>query len=810
MHSIWQMSALLVYLCLFVLFSISNGFLEVVLPRVAQAHAGSHVARSACYSQPVWIGSGTRLQRDRWFPSDSIEGLEGANATLDSIKEQLETHSLQLAARLITLRLEREPALSRNADNLNRATSNNSTNVQDGVHPLVHGKFVDLCCTRAGEQTLERLFQHEEAFAHEPFTIMGAIIVLQSVLILGSQCGLTTTPEQFENSISHLKDAEARTNTLDFSAWNKSSARRLKYQNNRTPALQLLGTLKRKRSARGAFDLLVSLGVWQKHEDLALIRSGFSLRFDSAEIEAANKAAATKHDPDSVLGIRRDLLHHKLYTIDSASTSEIDDALSVEKIVGKPGESRVRYWIHIADVERWAPWDSDLFRVAKERGTSLYLPHGSIPMLPARISSEVMSLRAATEACALSLGVELAEDGSILDSSLVLVPSLVRVRYRLTYDEVDEMLDEGLAFNEEWELGALFSAAVLRRELRIKNGSAEGFATQIPQFSMATFPNKKAPDGIGISLNVQVSHNGGRNQSAIAESELSAGPTSTVVTPVSSAATLVTEMMILAGEAIGRWKLQAEKEGLLEKRNRVVNGLRLPFRSQTKPDYRSRLREHSILMDLLSNDVGGGYCHAWYARRFLMPVQIGEEAMPHFGLGIGCYVQWTSPIRRFGDLQVHCSVKHFLRRQKILRLLDTGASIPAGITSADVGCNITHLQDRETTLEPGFPLDADIDYRERAGLVGVARRLQRTSQKYWILEYLRRIKEVEQDTVFQALVLGCTNPSRRQYAIYIYELGLECKYISSVGFLQAGVHIKITVASVLPRNGQVTFIRAAD
>ena len=148
-----------------------------------------------------------------------------------------------------------------------------------------------------------------------------------------------------------------------------------------------------------------------------------------------------------------------------------------------------------------------------------------------------MSLRAGVDACALSLGVELNKDGSVNESTLIMTPSLVRVTYRLTYDEADEMIEEGLAFNEEWELGALFSAALLRRDYRIRNGSAEGFVAQIPQYSMSTYSDPKAPDGVQISLNVQVSHNGGRNQSAIAETP---GSQSSNIIPVSSASTLVT------------------------------------------------------------------------------------------------------------------------------------------------------------------------------------------------------------------------------------------------------------------------------
>lgn len=74
----------------------------------------------------------------------------------------------------------------------------------------------------------------------------------------------------------------------------------------------------------------------------------------------------------------------KVFTIDSASTSEIDDGLSCEKFVDKDGVDRFRYWIHIADADYWAPRDSAVFDVAKRRATSHYLPDGSISMFPER------------------------------------------------------------------------------------------------------------------------------------------------------------------------------------------------------------------------------------------------------------------------------------------------------------------------------------------------------------------------------------------------------------------------------------------
>jgi len=58
------------------------------------------------------------------------------------------------------------------------------------------------------------------------------------------------------------------------------------------------------------------------------LRSGFPLRFSEAEMEAAVKASKNTHDPDGALGIRRDFRHQKVYTIDGASTSEIDECVA--------------------------------------------------------------------------------------------------------------------------------------------------------------------------------------------------------------------------------------------------------------------------------------------------------------------------------------------------------------------------------------------------------------------------------------------------------------------------------------------------
>jgi exoribonuclease II len=646
--------------------------------------------------------------------------------------------------------------------------------------------------------------------------------------------------------------------------------RRLKFRSRSatTAAIQLLAALQWRRTTQGAFDLLVGLGAWQVHEDTALLRSGFPLSFSKEEEMAAQQvAAATAEqqpssipDVDDLLGLRQDLTHLKVYTIDGASTSEIDDGVSLEKVTVEevasdgttsPTKTRIRQrlWVHIADADHWAPRGSQLLEAARKRITSLYLPTNHISMFPLSASTQIMSLRAGGHGhvLALSLGVMLDDTGAVDTSSIIVTPSKIRVTYRLTYDEVDELLEEGTGCREEWQLGAMLEMATLRRAHRIAMGSSEGLTPNpIPYSSVHVHYDSNdrtaEPD---ISIMVEMSHNAGKNKTTevCLDEEHDSNGAVLDVAPVSSANLLVTEAMILACEALPRWKLLMDETDALaassvEKKSedidnddalsvapRLPNQLRLPFRTQPKPDFKARARERRVLQSLREDNVGNGLCYAWYIRRFLEPVKISETPSPHSGLGLDCYVQWSSPIRRFSDLQVHASVKRYLRRKRIQQLLlskdgESISTLPEGIEPSHLGWPEDALADKEnggllanvklTTSD----LDQDMDFLEGIGLIGAARTIQRQSQQYWMFEYIRRLQQKKSDSnmtgsnkvIFRAVVLGCIDPERQQYAIYVPELGLEHRYVSPIR-LDPGKKLNLAVDTVFPRTGLLTFVR---
>jgi len=734
-----------------------------------------------------------------WLPSINVSEDDNIFA-VDEKRESLEKKSIQHLVNLIKAKLNYQN------DSLDEEESNEIDNASESNYSvakdIVKGCFRDLACTIEGEIVLEKMFyEHSEPALNEQNsdTIRGSIVALKSLLIMGMQVGVKGTPEQQQKLTAHLysRTDEATVVVNDMEEYLQSlSSRKLKRNIDLTAATQLLAELKRKRSNQSAFDLLVQLGAWRKHEDIALLRSGFPMRFTEEEEKAAAEAELNPRDPDELLGLRKDLRDMKVYTIDSEHTSDIDDGLSIEVVTKPDGTKRHRIWIHIADADKWAPRDSEIFKAAGRRTTSVYTPTGSVPMFPSNLSAGVMSLRANHDSYALSLSVELDDDGMIDDSTIQVMPSLISVNYRLAYDEVDEMLEMGIGYFEEWELGALLSEASKRRKFRIAMGSTEGFVTRpIPQVDIRVLNNDTSQDGIDIVVKVEGSHNAGFNQSSYV---LDMNGVDDYAPAVSSSFLLVTEMMIMAGEAMGKFKMIAESRQADIDTNvlQLENKLDLPYRTQPRPDLSARYQELNTLNSLKER----GYCHAWYARRFFEAVRVLDEPLPHYGLGLDCYVQWSSPIRRFGDLQVHAAVKRFLRKERINIMMQNGDRIPDELRDSDLGCPVPNcIESPNKTLK--------INYKKGLGFIKAARTVQKKSNEYWLFEYIRRrIENSETEVEFAATVLGCVDPNRYQYAIYVHELGLEHKYLSERGYIQTGDVIWLKVDSVSPRYGLLTFI----
>ncbi|XGV98424.1 MAG: RNB domain-containing ribonuclease [Leptolyngbya sp. BL-A-14] len=359
----------------------------------------------------------------------------------------------------------------------------------------------------------------------------------------------------------------------------------------RIPALETLLHLKRPETSQAAFQLLVDLGLWSPHENLFLRRSQIPVHFPPRVLEVAHHCL--NFPPPDLNADRLDLTHLKVYTIDDESTLEIDDGLSLEYLA----DGSQRLWIHIADPTRWLQPGDELDREARRRITTLYLPTGMISMFPAELATGPMSLIQGQVCCALSFSVILSPEGAIQDYSIY--ASLVKATYRLTYDDVDEMLELGV--QAESELEAIAQWAKRRQTWRQSQGA---ISIHMPESSIKVYDDE---------ITIQVLND-------------------------SLARQLVAEMMILTGEVAARYG--------------QAHNLPLPFRNQPQPE----LPSEEELLQLPSGPV-----RSCAIRRCMPRSELSITPARHASLGLDTYTQVTSPIRRYSDLLAHFQIKAHLR-----------------------------------------------------------------------------------------------------------------------------------------------------
>ncbi|MBP7043127.1 MAG: RNB domain-containing ribonuclease [Chloroflexi bacterium] len=211
--------------------------------------------------------------------------------------------------------------------------------------------------------------------------------------------------------------------------------------NGQTQRSQALRALNLSETPESAHTLLLQIGYWDDHHNPYPARAG---------LPAASPRLPVPDLPDEE---RRDLTHLPAFAIDDEGNQDPDDALSWEN---------GRLWVHIADVAALIPPDSLLDLEARARGANLYLPEGTITMLPPT-ATQWLGLGLVELSPALSFGLDLGANGEVTD--LEIVPSWIHVT-RLTYEEVDGRLHE-----ESFK--SLYEIARLSEQRRHENGAVQ-------------------------------------------------------------------------------------------------------------------------------------------------------------------------------------------------------------------------------------------------------------------------------------------------------------------------------------------------
>ena len=460
---------------------------------------------------------------------------------------------------------------------------------------------------------------------------------------------------------------------------------------------EILSEVDRKVDSQTAFKLLVDIGWWSEHENLFLRRSSYPINFPQKVIDVAQsrlQLSPTESDEN-----RLDLTHLKVCTIDDESTTEIDDGLSIEYL----DDGRSRLWIHIADPTRLVAPEDELDLEARRRSTSLYLPTGMVSMFPTELATGPMSLVQGQVCAALSFGVILDEAGAVAEYQIN--PTWIEPTYRLTYDDVDEMLH--LSLQNEPEIADLAKWANLRKNWRKAQGSIQ---IKMPESVI------KVTEEEEITI------------------ELLDG---------SQSRSLVAEMMILAGEVAGKYGAE--------------HSLPLPFRGQPQPE----LPSEEELLQLPPGPVR--FCAL---RRCMPRSETNMTPVRHASLGLDTYVQVTSPIRRYTDLLSHFQIKAHLQGKELPFSREELQEIVYSVTSVAY----------EATL------------------------VERQTNRYWGLEYLRRNSEC----VWQVIVLRWLREDENLGLILLEDLGMELAHRFDRP-VTLGERLEMRVTRADPHRDEVRF-----
>ncbi len=329
---------------------------------------------------------------------------------------------------------------------------------------------------------------------------------------------------------------------------------------------------------------------------------------------------------------RMDIRDWQTVTIDGEDAKDLDDAITVQK-----EGNRYVLGVHIADVANYVQEHTPLDKEALKRGTSVYLVDRVIPMLPHKLSNGICSLNAGADRLALSCIMEIDEKGNVVGHRIA--ETVLRVDRRMDYTTVKKILEDNdeAAIQEYKELVPMFrlmeELAGILREKRHKRGSID-----------FDFPESKILlDEKGHPVEIKPYE---RNM----------------------ATKIIEDFMLIANETIAEDYFWQE----------------LPFvyRTHDNPDSEKMLKLglfinnfgyaikttqeeiHPKELQKLLERIDGTDEETLISRltlRSMKQAKYTTNCSGHFGLATKYYCHFTSPIRRYPDLQIHRIIKENLR-----------------------------------------------------------------------------------------------------------------------------------------------------
>jgi ribonuclease R len=363
---------------------------------------------------------------------------------------------------------------------------------------------------------------------------------------------------------------------------------------------------------------------------LSIVRAfGIDSEFPDKVLKQATNVAKPVSEAD--MAGRNDLRDLMVITIDGEDTKDIDDGVSLEM----DGDN-YRLGVHIADVTNYVQESSALDVEALKRGTSVYLADRVIPMLPHTLSNGMCSLNEGEDRLALSCIMTFSKKGQLVDHEIC--ESVIHSKHRMTYTDVYAIMTGDEATREKYSdiapmIDDMFSLSKVLRANRKKRGAID---FDFPETHILIDENGKVAGLVPYERN--------------------------------DAHKLIEDFMLAANETV------AEHFNLMESPFVYrVHGAPDPEKMQVLArflgacGYSLKGNKESIHpkeIQKMLESLAGHEDEAVITKMTLRSMQQARydtECKGHFGLAAQYYCHFTSPIRRYPDLQIHRIIKDHLR-----------------------------------------------------------------------------------------------------------------------------------------------------
>lgn len=345
-------------------------------------------------------------------------------------------------------------------------------------------------------------------------------------------------------------------------------------------------------------------------------------------VESAAELISTEVAKEDLVG-RRDLRNETIVTIDGPDAKDLDDAISVELL----DNGNYRLGVHIADVTHYVKEGSVLDKEAFERATSVYLVNKVVPMLPRRLSNGICSLNPQVDRLTLSISMEIDEKGHVVSHDIF--ESVICTKERMIYDDVSDIL-AGERLDELSRYEYLFDffkrTQELQKILRSRRDVRGAIDFNFPEAKIKCDEEGRAVDVVKENRRI--------------------------------ANRIIEEFMLVANETVAEhffWMdmpfvyriHELPKEEKIEKFNQFLGNF----------GYIIKMKDgevHPKAIQILLNKVEGTreeHIINKLMLRSLKQAKYSPLNEGHFGLAAKYYCHFTSPIRRYPDLQIHRIIK---------------------------------------------------------------------------------------------------------------------------------------------------------